>query len=378
MSRQDPNLSHSARVYRLNAICPYFTMFPLRFPMDIMGSRRTKPTWVLDPFCGRGTTGLAARIQGIPSVGFDVSPVAVAVAQSKGVAPTPEEIVSEARAIIARGSELPKQPLGEFWELAYHPSVLRTLCLLREDLMSQSLTSARFALRGIILGALHGPLSKRKASYFSNQAPRTFASKPTYSVRFWRNRGLCPPEVDVLEIIRVRSVRYYSERLPEVDYLVLQHDSRLPPPASLESWLAKHGECSLVITSPPYLGMRTYVSDQWLRNWFLGGPDVVDYDSTGQLGQSAVEKYVDDLKKVWVNVATCCSEEAEMVIRFGCLASLVIDAEDVIRRSLEGTPWRLTRTESAGDSRSGKRQADAFSCSKASPIEEIDVYCVRA
>ena len=26
-----------------------------------------------------------------------------------------------------------------------------------------------------------------------------------------------------------------------------------------------------VITSPPYLGMRTYLPDQWLRYWALGG-----------------------------------------------------------------------------------------------------------
>ena len=27
-----------------------------------------------------------------------------------------------------------------------------------------------------------------------------------------------------------------------------------------------------VVTSPPYYGLRTYGPDQWLRQWFLGGP----------------------------------------------------------------------------------------------------------
>jgi hypothetical protein len=31
------------------------------------------------------------------------------------------------------------------------------------------------------------------------------------------------------------------------------------------------------LTSPAYYGLRTYVADQWLRNWFLGGPAYVDY-----------------------------------------------------------------------------------------------------
>lgn len=29
--------------------------------------------------------------------------------------------------------------------------------------------------------------------------------------------------------------------------------------------------------SPPYYGMRTYLPDQWLRLWFLGGPDYVEH-----------------------------------------------------------------------------------------------------
>ena len=41
-----------------------------------------------------------------------------------------------------------------------------------------------------------------------------------------------------------------------------------------------------VITSPPYYGMRTYIPDQWLRNWFVGGPDAVDYTNRDQVVHS--------------------------------------------------------------------------------------------
>ena len=42
--------------------------------------------------------------------------------------------------------------------------------------------------------AARPPLSKnpKQRSYFSNQMPRTFASKPDYSVKFWKERGLRP------------------------------------------------------------------------------------------------------------------------------------------------------------------------------------------
>jgi hypothetical protein len=49
--------------YALNAICPYFTMFPLEYPMRVLDPAKLdgyKKPIVADPFCGRGTTIFAA------------------------------------------------------------------------------------------------------------------------------------------------------------------------------------------------------------------------------------------------------------------------------------------------------------------------------
>lgn len=45
----------------LNAICPYYTMLPLGFPIAEL-KRAGGDDAVLDPFCGRGTTLFAARL----------------------------------------------------------------------------------------------------------------------------------------------------------------------------------------------------------------------------------------------------------------------------------------------------------------------------
>jgi hypothetical protein len=55
--------------------------------------------------------------------------------------------------------------------------------------------------------------------------------------------------------------------------------------------------------SPPYLGMRYYVSDQWLRNWFLGARDDVQYDESQQLGSRTPETFLSELAHVWRKVA---------------------------------------------------------------------------
>ena len=77
----------------LNAICPYWTMFPLSFPLAIL-AEANRGEWVLDPFCGRGTTLYAARKLGLPAVGIDSNEVASAIAAAKMVAAAPEAIVA--------------------------------------------------------------------------------------------------------------------------------------------------------------------------------------------------------------------------------------------------------------------------------------------
>ena len=256
-------------------------MFPLDFPLNILKRRARRRDYVLDPFCGRGTTNFAARLLGLNSLGVDSSPVATAITASKLVETTVDNILAEARAILA-GREACQIPKGEFWQWAYHPTVLNALCQFREAFLKEC-SSTRLALRGIVLGALHGPKQKTVASYFSNQCPRTYAPKPAYATRYWQSRGMLPDPADVLAVIERRAKRYYKTVFT-MKGVVRLADSRvaeaLQPqtPGSRFNW---------VITSPPYYGMRTYTPDQWLRNWFVGGPDLVDYTNRDQIIHSS-------------------------------------------------------------------------------------------
>jgi len=103
-------------------------------------------------------------------------------------------------------------PEGPFWQRAYAPAVLQRLCQLRQALLRDCRSDARKALRGIVLGALHGPVNKGAKTYFSNQCPRTYAPKPRYATTFWQARGLEPPNVDVLSIIARRASWYYERQ----------------------------------------------------------------------------------------------------------------------------------------------------------------------
>src|ERR1035438_1168925 len=84
----------------LNAVCPYFTMFPLEFPLSVLGRFNKKNLRVLDPFCGRGTTIFAARLQGHQAYGIDCSPIAIAIARAKLAVTTDDQVMKLAETIL--------------------------------------------------------------------------------------------------------------------------------------------------------------------------------------------------------------------------------------------------------------------------------------
>ena len=353
----------------LNAICPYFTMFPLKFPLRILKERAKQDQTVLDPFCGRGTTNFAARLLGLHSLGVDSSPVAAAITAAKLVQVSATEILLAARNILAR-AEPGEVPSGEFWEWAYHPEVLVELCQLRAALLEDCSTPARIALRGIILGALHGPRQKTFQSYFSNQNPRTYAPKPAYATRYWQSRNLLPLRVNVLDIVERRANRYYDS-LPDAKGEARLRDSR---EASSLLPVQNDARFSWVITSPPYYGMRTYISDQWLRNWFIGGANHVDYTSERQVEHASIDGFAADLRKVWNNAADACAPDATLVVRFGGIGDRRAAPLDLAKASLKDSAWRLATVHSAGSALDGKRQANAFLRKRSKPMVEYDLW----
>jgi len=352
----------------LNGICPYYTMFPLDFPLRHLRDVR-KGGWVLDPFCGRGTTAFAARMVGLPSMGFDVNPVAVAIARAKLVNVEPKSVMRFAREILSTQKPDPT-PTGRFWRLAYHPDTLADILRLRAGLRGRR-GQAASALRGIVLGALHGPQPRTKDSYFSNQMQRTFAPKPDYAVKYWQERGLKAHKVDTLAIIRERAQRFYTDIPPLPESEVLLCDARIMP---------RHTRrYAAVVTSPPYFGMDTYVPDQWLRYWFIGGSDRPEYRGEEQLSRGTADDFVAELAKVWHVVARVVEPGAKLVIRFGGIRSRKGDPELLLRRSLtdSGSPWRIHAVRPAGNASNGRRQADQMGAkvNATDSQKEIDVVC---
>ncbi|MGB9405248.1 MAG: hypothetical protein WCA98_17065 [Candidatus Acidiferrales bacterium] len=117
---------------------------------------------------------------------------------------------------------------------------------------------------------LHGKVSDA----FSNQMRQTKAMSPNYAITWWKARNSKPPRIDPVEFLRKKlNWRYAKGRPTTTDSKVYLGDSVEILPA-LNGNLGSHAlqRPSLLLTSPPYLGVTNYHYDQWLRLWLLGGP----------------------------------------------------------------------------------------------------------
>jgi SAM-dependent methyltransferase len=363
------------KLHSLNAVCPYFTMFPLEFPLSVLARRARDARLILDPFCGRGTTLYAARHRGVRAIGIDCSPIAVAISRAKLVGVSVDGPLDLARRILAEHDHV-ETPTSDFFRLAFDADTLRDICRLRAGLLKAVDTDETVLLRAVLLGVLHGPRTTTQ-SYLSNQMQRTFSAKPDYAVRYWRARGLEPPKVNVLAAIerklkRIAQGRYARIRRGWRDVLCGDASTQAVfrrVPVGIDA----------VITSPPYYGMRTYVADQWLRNWFLGGPPHVDYSDPGDLPSSSPDDFAAALGRTWRNAAARGSDRFRLFVRFGAIPSRAVNARELLLASLEASriTWRIVSVRNAQTADAGKRQVGQMRTYGA-PAEEFDLHAMPA
>jgi hypothetical protein len=199
-----------------------------------------------------------------------------------------------------------------FFSHAFSTRTLQQLYYLRA-VLSWRKTRTDAMVAALVLGSLHGEMDK-SSSYLSNQMPRTISTKPEYSVRFWKNRSLSPPNRDVFRLLRDRALFRYDSDPPKGEATVLHCDMReLPHYPGLP-----HGKIRCVITSPPYMDVTDFEEDQWLRLWFLGGPErPVRRRLSRDDRHTSAKTYWDFIADMWRALGTLLGSKANVIIRIG-------------------------------------------------------------
>jgi DNA methylase len=352
-----------------HAMCPYFAMFPEAFAEKWISELSEPGDVVLDPFAGRGTTPFQAILMARVGIGVDINPVAACLNLAKLRAPTRETVLRRLRELqqgySPQGWQAKTAEMSPFFNLAYDRATLGQLLYLRESLVWRA-RRADSLLAALVLGALHGEV--RSLRYLSNQMPRTISTKPNYSVRFWQQRGLLPPRRDAFEVLRSAVDFRYASGVPSTRGKAYFGDMRNLP----REWSGP--PASLVVTSPPYGALTSYEEDQWLRLWFLGGPERPSRSRiTRDDRRSTLVDYWRFIGDFWRVVGQVLRPDAHVVVRMGASG---IDAGELERQlvgSLVMSP-RSATVISAKVSEIQRRQTRSFRPGSRGCVYEIDLH----
>lgn len=264
-------LSLSTAIGRWSGLGPYYAMFPREFAFQVVETYSKPGDAVLDPFAGRATSVYAAAAMQRFGCGIEINPVGWLYGHVKLEPASKTDVLKRIKYIgeIAKSLEQKKlDGLPEFFSVCYSPDVLRYLVTARDSLQwKESIVDA--TLMAIILVHLHG----RREQSLSNQMRQGKSMAPDYSVRWWRDRELTPPEVDPVEFLIRRLEWRYNKGIPNFRKhgKIFLGDSTLIINDFKKIKSGVQTPFALLFTSPPYYQITNYHYDQWLRLWMLGG-----------------------------------------------------------------------------------------------------------
>ena len=276
--------------HSMHTMCSYHGMFPAKVAHQFIQQYSRPGEVVLDPFSGRGTTPLQARVEGRKAIANDLSPLAYVLSRAKTEPPSWDEanaFVDELEKAFnaTTHGELDVSP---DIRMLYHDNTLAQLCFIRERLLAKPITTwsrQEFMLAGSLAGIMHGGWRRDGSSqYLSISMPNTFSMSPTYVEKFIREKELKKLDQDVFERLRDKLARLYLDE--NAGQAGVAH--HLDAATLLTGKELQSGSIDLVVTSPPYLQVVNYAQSNWIRLWLLGIDEVGREQGAGRKQLNAV------------------------------------------------------------------------------------------
>lgn len=218
--------------------------------------------WIYDPFMGRGTTLIEAKLRGYNVVGNDVNPLSE-------ILTAPRLCLQDLNAIQNRIENLQLEPLpieDEDLLVFFQAKTLQELYAWRHYFKSRRQAGTFDSIDAWIQMVACNRLTGHSKGFFSvytlppNQATTLNAQR-----RINEKRQQKAEYRDTKELIFKKSKSLLRHPLPEnydsTRSTLLCRSADHTPELPDES-------VQLIITSPPFLDIVNYVGDNWLRNWF--------------------------------------------------------------------------------------------------------------
>jgi hypothetical protein len=223
---------------------------------------------VYDPFMGRGTTPLEAALLGRVPFGCDINPLSIVLTEPRLNPPHLHE-VAERLGQIDFGA---KGHCPEDLLVFYHPETLHEIVALRKYLLARQQKDALDAADKWIRLLAINRLTGHSPGFFSVYTlPPNQAVSVKSQQKINAKRSQTPPRRNVPELILKKSRVLLSDCDSNTRQVLAGVASRallLTKPAAATPDIPDNS-VSLVVTSPPFLDVVDYATDNWLRCWFL-------------------------------------------------------------------------------------------------------------
>jgi hypothetical protein len=240
----------------------YRACFKPQLPRFFIEAFTEPGAYVYDPFAGRGTTLIEAALLGRRPIGNDVNPLSRLLIAPRLRPPSIADIATrlkELARILPQSGDAPDDLLA-----FYHPDTLRHIARLRTYFLEHPGDAVDAWIRMVCLNRLTG----HSSGFFSVYTlPPNQATSAVRQRKINEARGQVPPKRDVFEIV-LRKTKALLKAPSPVGYggatarILTGPAERTPDIAD--------ASVDLIVTSPPFLDVVDYPTDNWLRCWFAG------------------------------------------------------------------------------------------------------------
>ena len=247
----------------------YRACFKAQLPRFFIERLTSEDQVVYDPFMGRGTTPLEAALLGRRPLGCDVSPLAAVMVSPRLAPPTAADVGTRLNSLaLTDRDEFPEDLLA-----FYHPDTLREICALKKYLLGRRAGGDLDPIDAWIEMVALNRLTGHSPGFFSVYTmPPNQAVSVQSQQKINRARDQVPPRRDVRGIIAAKTRSLLAACDPAA-MARLQKAGRtalfLTADADQTPQIADRS-VHLAVTSPPFLDVVDYASDNWLRCWFIG------------------------------------------------------------------------------------------------------------
>jgi hypothetical protein len=227
--------------------------------------------------------------------GCDVNPLSRVLCEPRLRPPSLAQVERALAAVdFSDADQMPEELL-----VFYHPDTLRQVSALRRHLLLREQTGALSAadcwVRMVAVNRLTGH-SRGFFSVYTMPPNQAVSARAQAKINSRLNQK--PPRRDVAAIILRKSRSLLRDVTPELRsrLAAIADQSRFVIGASSYTPQLESNSIALAVTSPPFLDVVDYKSDNWLRCWFSG----IDASSVGV----TVDKRVDAWKEFVRNTLT--------------------------------------------------------------------------